>query len=611
MEDQTALSKFCPNGNIHVYELDYPPYSKVPKINSDGAVNPSHSETAFPVSVYMHVVNNNGESGQAKGDPFYVTLTSSEASDGRVVLFKLLQKMSIITQCRQVEELTQSMRGLEADLETFEPYVPFTPFVAYRSTSKPCVGASLNTGVSVFKREKQIEASESLRSSFSSDRSQFSSSSFNYSYGFPDSEKDDSSFLNYSGMPICGTNGDFSSSSESSSSSKDSNMGRIFDKTYTQTFEKGISATKERYRFAKAETQQDAQKSASSFFLRHQMSFLRQELDRGIDKSLVAKKKQFEVELETSNKDANRFKTRHSQGLLGGSPESVHQKTHDHLGKNEIKQNLTLGPKSENNSDNESIQSAAIEKKRYGDDKLENVESFDESNNDICSIYEKYQDESVDQSDDDIFSIYEKYEDYESENNNLKRMYQSQSKNSLLCDTDTLSLDGLGDNGFIYVPDCLSKNNKSSKLEESDDAISCDKYLQLEKNKLDSTNDLSTNTSQFSQDDSYNDCNMRDPLDFNNEWIVGPSGLLTIKMKRDWYEANIEPTVMDKDYDWVIPNEAARIRKRRQEGNSRENVVTLEDCLELFSETEDLGDKNLWHCAQCKKQVEASKTIEL
>lgn len=48
-----------------------------------------------------------------------------------------------------------------------------------------------------------------------------------------------------------------------------------------------------------------------------------------------------------------------------------------------------------------------------------------------------------------------------------------------------------------------------------------------------------------------------------------------------------------------------------QEGKSKKQTITLDDCLKRFTETETLSQENTWYCASCKDHKQADKKIQL
>ena len=46
-------------------------------------------------------------------------------------------------------------------------------------------------------------------------------------------------------------------------------------------------------------------------------------------------------------------------------------------------------------------------------------------------------------------------------------------------------------------------------------------------------------------------------------------------------------------------------------GRRTDGKIYLEDCVELMTEEETLGEENTWYCSACKDHKQASKTLEL
>ncbi|XP_021342964.1 ubiquitin carboxyl-terminal hydrolase 15-like [Mizuhopecten yessoensis] len=73
----------------------------------------------------------------------------------------------------------------------------------------------------------------------------------------------------------------------------------------------------------------------------------------------------------------------------------------------------------------------------------------------------------------------------------------------------------------------------------------------------------------------------------------------------DWH-----PLAKDKFYDEQAAEDLEQhesVKQRLQ----RKQVLQLDDCLELFTRIEQLGENDLWYCPQCKKHQQATKKFDL
>lgn len=59
-----------------------------------------------------------------------------------------------------------------------------------------------------------------------------------------------------------------------------------------------------------------------------------------------------------------------------------------------------------------------------------------------------------------------------------------------------------------------------------------------------------------------------------------------------------------------IPNEELK-KSREEEEERKKKTITLDDCLQLFSRPEILGENDLWYCPHCQKHQQATKKIEI
>ncbi|KAK9463663.1 uncharacterized protein V1516DRAFT_668393 [Lipomyces oligophaga] len=60
---------------------------------------------------------------------------------------------------------------------------------------------------------------------------------------------------------------------------------------------------------------------------------------------------------------------------------------------------------------------------------------------------------------------------------------------------------------------------------------------------------------------------------------------------------------------YLIPEDVAERRRKKELKKGQQ--ITLDDCLDLFSKPEVLGEDDLWYCPRCKEHRQAVKTIEL
>ncbi|CAI4043458.1 putative ubiquitin-specific protease UBP12 SKDI_10G0240 [Saccharomyces kudriavzevii IFO 1802] len=83
----------------------------------------------------------------------------------------------------------------------------------------------------------------------------------------------------------------------------------------------------------------------------------------------------------------------------------------------------------------------------------------------------------------------------------------------------------------------------------------------------------------------------------------------------EWEESGSnEAFSNDKIFNWENPAPLPNIElenAKLERSNAKERIITLDDCLQLFSKPEILGLNDSWYCPTCKEHRQATKQIQL
>lgn len=575
-----AAQNFTSNDDIFAYELDYPPFKLIPELSPDGTANPLGGEIAFPVSVYIYVVDDESERGEAADVPFYITLTPSEATEARVIILKILEKMLNFTQFDKLQGFIDSIKHTDVGIEDFKL---FTPFVTYSSVvSRPFASIPPDIGVSMFERLKQIEFAKQRHVIPSLPppppprpaNHMYNQQATNHgTYNHNDTNDSYNDALdNYGSSDRPGQAGGSADSagdiSEGYSDFIKSNRIGNTDMDYDPNIETkhgnqmigdGLQTTKDLSPISPPSSVSGIESPAPTkdgYEAIGQNPFTNMtEPDENGQFAGDIKK-----EFDRSNEDKPR------PGLLGGSKDLVPESDESSV--------IKIGENGAADKELKTSSSQYAFGKGTEDDEFE-CDEEEEDNADV---------------------------------NSTSGNGASRPPSGLSIRSSEQQHFNLQDDDSKDVMDTSSEESMESGVEEyHDDSSASEPQPSIQ---LDNTNTYYGRPAGVPRERKYS-VSTRDPSDVENSWIVGPSGLLIAKMFKYYYGRCTEDLTPQNFYDWVIPEEAAQIHREREAKRGREDSFTLDHCLDQFSKTEVLGEEDLWYCSSCKEQVRASKTIEL